>query len=138
MGQRPLDLAVGDMQGPELIPALGIVPEEPDRRRLPPLLQRIEPRPIGRQPRMLGIEPAHELPHQRRIIAARDQPEPRELRLPEPLQQPALDQQLQMPRHARLALPQHMHIVADRQILARRQSENTQPRILRRRPQQGE
>ena len=138
MSQRALDLAVGDVERPQLVPALGVVAEEAHRRRLPALLQGVEPRPVGGQPGMLGIEPAHEFAHQRGIVAAGHQPEAGELRLPEALEQPAFDQQLQVPRHPGLALPQHMHVVADRQILARRQSENAQPRILRRRPQQGE
>src|SRR5207302_641546 len=62
MGEAALDLAVGDVQRAQFVPALRIVAEEPDRRRLPPLLQRIEPRPVRRQPRMLGIEPSYKLP----------------------------------------------------------------------------
>ena len=135
MGERALDLAVGDVQRAKLVPALGVVAEEARRRRLAPLLQRIEPGPVGRQSRMLDVEPAHELAHQGGIVAARDQPEAGELRLAEALQQAAFDQQLQMPRNARLALPQHVHIVADGQVLPRRQRQDAQPRVLRRRPQ---
>ena len=87
---------------------------------------------------MLGVEPAHELAHQGGIVAAGHQPEAGELRLAEALEQPALDQELEMPRDPRLALPQHMDVVADGQVLARRQRQDAQPRILRRRPQQGQ
>jgi len=41
---------------------------------------------------MPGIEPAHELAHQRGIVAAGHQPESRELRLAEALEQAAFDQ----------------------------------------------
>ena len=99
MGERALDLAVGDMQGPQFVPALGVVAEEAHRGRLAALLQGIEPGPVGGQPGMLGIEPAHELAHQGGIVAAGHQPEAGELRLAEALEQPAFDQQLEMPRH---------------------------------------
>ena len=134
MGERALDLAVGDVQGPELIPALGIVAEEAYRGRLATLLQGVEPGAVGGEPGMLGVEPAHELADQGGIVAAGHQPEAGELRLAEALEQAAFDQQLEMPRHPRLALPQHMHIVADGQVFPRRQRQDAQPRVLRRRP----
>ena len=89
MGEGALDLAVGDMQRAQLVPALGVVAEEARRRRLAPLLQRVEPGPVGRQSGMLGVEPADELAHQGGIVAAGDQPEAGELGLAEAFQQAA-------------------------------------------------
>ena len=90
MGERPLDLAVGDVQRAQLVPALGVVAEEAHGRRLAPLLQGVEPRAVGGDAGMLGIEPAHELAHQGGIVADGDQAEARELGLAEALQQARL------------------------------------------------
>ena len=138
MGKGALDLAVGDVQRAQLVPALGVVAEEAHRGGLAALLQRVEPRPVGGDPRMLGVEPAHELAHQGGVIAGGDQPEAGELGLAETLQQARFDQQLQVARHARLALAQHVDIVADGQILARRQRQDAQPGVFGRGPQEGE
>ena len=96
MGERPFDLAVGDVQRAQFVPALGIVAEEARGGGLAPLLQGIEPRAVGGDAGVLGIEPAHELAHQGGIVARRDQAKARELGLAEALQQPRLDQQFQM------------------------------------------
>ena len=138
MGERALDLAVGDMQGAQFVPALGIVAEEAHGGGLAALLQGVEPGAVGGDTGMLGVEPAHELAHQGGVFAGGDQAEAGELGLAEALQQAGLDQQLEMARHARLALAQHMDIVADRQVFARRQRQDAQPRVFGGRPQEGE
>ena len=130
MGQRALDLAVGDVQGPQFVPALGIVAEEAHRGGLPTLLQGVEPGAVGGDPAVLGIDPPHELSHKGCIVAGRHQAKARELRLAKALEQSRFDQKLEMARHARLALPQHVHIVADGQIFARRQRQDSQPRVF--------
>ena len=56
----------------------------------------------------------------------------------EALEQAALDQELEMARDPGLALAQHVDVVADREVLARRQRQDAQPGVLRRRPQQDE
>ena len=132
-----LDLAVGDVQGAQLVPALGVVAEEAHGGGLAALLQGVEPRAVGGDAGVPGIEPAHELAHQGRVVARGDEPEARELGLAEALQQARLDQQLEMARHARLALAQDVDIVADGQILARRQREDAQAACLRPRPAEG-
>ena len=71
MGKRALDLAVGDVQRAQFVPALGIVAEEAHRGRLAALLQGVEPGPVGGDAGVLGIEPAHELAHQGCIVARR-------------------------------------------------------------------
>jgi hypothetical protein len=94
--QRPLDLAVGDVQRPELVPALGVVAEEAHGRRLAALLQGVEAGTVGCDACMLGIDPAHEFAHKGRVVTRRDQAEAGELRLAEALEQPRFDQELQM------------------------------------------
>ena len=138
MAERPLDLAVGDVQCTEFIPALGIVAEEAGGGRLATLLDGIQPGAVGRDPGMLGVEPAHEFAHQGGILAAIGQAEAGELGLAETLQQACLDQQFQVPGDARLALPQHVHIVADGQVLASGQGQYPQPGVFGSGPQQGE
>ena len=90
MGERPLDLAVGDVQRAQLVPALGVVAEEAHGRGLAPLLQGVEPRAVGGDAGVLGIEPAHELAHQGGIVARGDEAEARELGLAEALQRARL------------------------------------------------
>ena len=138
MGERALDLAIGDVQGPQFVPALGIVAEEAHGGVLAALLQGVEPGAVGGDAGMLGIEPAHELAHQGGVVAGGDQTEAGELALAEALQQAGLDHELEMARHPRLALAQHMDVVADRQVLARRQRQDAQPGVLGRRPEKGE
>ena len=138
MGEGELDLAIGDVQGPKLIPALGIVAEEAHCGGLATLLQGIQPGPVGRDPAVPGIDAAHELAHEGGIVAGRHQAKARELRLAEALQQPRFDQKFEMARYPRLALPQHMHVVADRKIFARRQRQDTQSRVFGGGPQEDE
>ncbi len=126
------------MQGAQLVPALGIVAEEAGGGGLAALLDGIEPGAVGGDARMLGVEAAHELAHQGGILAAVGQAETGELGFAEALQQARFDQQFQVPGHARLALAQHVHIVADGQVLAGRQRQDAQPGVLGGRPQQGE
>jgi hypothetical protein len=96
MGERPFDLAVGDMQRAQFVPALGVVAEKARGGSLAPLLQGVEPRTVGGDAGMLGIEPAHELAHQGGIVARRDQAKARELGFPEAFQEPRFDQEFQM------------------------------------------
>ncbi len=138
MGKCALDLAVGNVQGPEFVPALGVVAEEAYGGRLAALLQGIESRAVGCKPGVPRVQPAHEFADEGGIVPARDQPEASELRLAEALEQAAFDQQLEMARHPRLALSQHMNIVADRQIFPRCQREDPQTRVLGRRSQKGQ
>ncbi len=137
MGEGPFDLAVGNVERAELVPALGIIAEETHGGGLAALLQGVEPGTVGGNPGMLGIEAADEFVDEGGIFTARRQPEARELRLPETLQQAGFDQELQVARDAWLALPQHVDIVADRQILAGRQCQDAQPRVLGGCSQQG-
>ena len=138
MGKRALDLAVGDVQGAQFVPALGIVAEEAHRGGLAALLQGVEPGAVGGDAGVLGIEPAHELAHQGGIVAGSHEAEAGELGFAETLEQARFDQEFQMTRHARLALPQHVDVVADRQVLARRQRQDAQPRVFGGGPQEGE
>ena len=96
VGERPFDLAVGDMQRAQLVPALGVVAEEARRGGLAPLLQGVEPRAVGGDAGMLGIEPAHELAHQGGIVARRHEAKARELGFPEAIQEPRFHQEFQM------------------------------------------
>ena len=50
--------------------------------------------------------------------------------LAETIQQPGIAEQLEMPRDARLALPDHLADLTDRQLGARQQREQPQPRGL--------
>src|ERR1700743_2887243 len=43
-----------------------------------------------------------------------------------------------MARNARLALPQHVHVVADGEVLPRRQGQDAQPRVFRCRTQKAQ
>ncbi len=60
------------------------------------LLQGIESGAVGGDAGMLGIEPAHELAHQGRIVARGHEAKAGELRFAEALEQARLDQELQM------------------------------------------
>ena len=55
--------------------------------------------------------------------------------LPKPFEKPRLAKQLQMTANARLALPQNLRQLGDRQFAARQQCQQTQPRRLTGRPQ---
>jgi len=87
---------------------------------------------------MFGIEPAHELAHQGRVVARCDQAEAGELGFAETLQKPCFHQQFQVARHPGLALSQHVDIVAHRQVFAGGEGQNPQPCVLGRGAQKSE
>jgi len=86
---------------------------------------------------MFGIEPAHELAHQGRIVAGRDQAEAGELGFAETFQKACFHQQFQVARHPGLALSQHVDIVAHRQVFAGGEGQNAQPGVFGRGTQKG-
>ena len=96
MRQRTLDLAIGDVQRAQFVPALGVVAEEAHGGGLAPLLQGVEPRTVGGDAGVLGIESPHELADQGGIVARRDEAKARELGLAEALQEPGFHQEFQM------------------------------------------
>ena len=138
MDERAFDLAVGHVQRAQLVPALGIVAEEPRGGGLAALLQGVEPGAIGGEAGMLGIEPAHEFAHQGRVVARGNQAEAGELGLPETLQKACFHQQFQVARHPGLALSQHVDVVAHRQVFAGGEGQNAQPCVFGSGPQEGQ
>ena len=93
---NPLDLAIGDVQGAQFVPALGVVPEKANRGGLAALEQAVEPGAIGGDAGMLGIEAADELAHQGGIVAAGGQAEAGELGFAETLEEAGFDEQFQV------------------------------------------
>ena len=130
---RGLDGGLGHVQRAQLVP-FGRQPREEGLGGLGPLLaDGVEPGAILRQRRRLALEPADQRVGQ--AGAGLGQPEERPGTLAVALDQPRLDQQLEMARDPRLRLAQDVGEVGDRKLALDQQRQDAQARLLRRRPQ---
>ena len=137
MGEGALDLAVGDMQCAQPSQRWALSRKKRAAAVSAPLLQASSRRGRRRCGRTWDRGGARTPPDECGIVADVTKRKRVNWASRKRSQQARLDQQLQMARDARLALPQHVHVVADGQIFARRQRQNAQPGIFGRRPQEG-
>jgi hypothetical protein len=125
--QRRLDLPLVDIKRTDVVPS----------RRI---LAKIGSRDLGALPldrgqslqieadRPVSLAARHDqVPHQGACRAAGAQAIEHPTALAKAVEQSGIAQQLQMPRHARLALPEDLRQFADRQLAARAQNQEPQP-----------
>jgi hypothetical protein len=101
----------------------------------PAPLDRRKPLPVECPHRIVGIEEAQKPACQLSRRRVRGQPEIDMYPLGRPVEQPGIGQQFQMPRHARLALPENFHHVADSELALGQKRDQPKPRRLRERPE---
>src|SRR5262249_53202997 len=134
---RRLDLVLIDMERADAMPFRGIGAEIGIGRLGALPLHGFEPRIVEEHRRVVsrhGIANAlGELGDAPALRQAIEDPGA----LTEAVEQPGLAKELQVPRHARLALPQNIGELADGQLAARAKEQEPQSRWLGRRPQTG-
>ena len=127
---RRLHRVIGDMQFADTVPLGGMAREILLRRGHPRRTYGGEPFAVARDGGVVGIEALDELTRERRAAAALAEPEEGPGALAEALDQPGLGEQPQVPRDARLRLPQNVGEVGDRQLGLGKQRDDAQPRLL--------
>ena len=130
VADRALDRLVGDMELADAVPLRGVGAEIVLRRRGPRGAHRREPVAVARDHRVLRVELRDQGAGELGRAAGFGQPEERPGALAEALDQPGLDQKLEMARDARLRLPQDLGQVGHRQLGLAEQHQDAQARFL--------
>ena len=115
-GDGLLDGVIGDMQLADPVPLGGVATEIGLRDRLPLRPHRCQPLAIARERRVGRVEPGNEIAGELGGPAPLAQAEEGPRPFAEPVDQPGLGQEPQMPRDARLRLAQDVGEVRDRQL----------------------
>ena len=124
------------MQCADAIPVARLIGEIGRGLLAPRLADDVEPRAVGREDRIGGVELADEVAGE---LAARvGEPEEGPGALPLADGEPGLGQELQVAGHPRLRLAEDGDELADRQLGLIEQAEDPQPRFLARRLEPGE
>ena len=138
LGQRRLDLALVDVERADAVPLRGIFAEIGGGELGALALDRGQPLQIERDRRVGLAAGGDEMAGQRARRAARAEAIEDPAAFAKAVEKTRLAQQLQMARHARLALPEDLRQFADRQLAAGAQNQEAQSRRLGHRAQGGE
>ena len=130
VADRGLDRLVGDMKLADAVPLRGVGTEVVLRRSRPRGAHRREPVAVARHHRVIRVELRDQGAGELGRAARFGQPEERPGALAEALDQPGLDQQLEMARDARLRLPQDLRQVGNRQFGLAEQDQDAQACFL--------
>ena len=124
---RRLDRTVGRVQRADLVPAGGIGREIGGRPLLPLALDGAQPFEVALDLRVAVMDARHQRVDEfaRGIIVRQPEECPRTFLVA--ADQPGLEQQLEMPRHARLRLVEDLGEVGDGEVAARQQRQDAQP-----------
>ena len=128
---RPLDLALGDVERADLVPHFGVAGEIAVGRLGALGADRLGPRRIGGEQRLRrSVRPLVDEREQRldplRIGERQEHP----AALLAPLEHAGVGEDLEVARNARLALAEHLRQLADRQLHQPQQREDAQPRRI--------
>ena len=128
---RPLDLALGDVERADLVPDRGMAGEIALGGLGSLGANGLSPRRIGGEQRSRrAIGPAVDQREHRLDRARLGQRQEHPAALLAPLEHAGVGEDLQMARHPRLALAQHLRQLADRQLHQPQQREDAQPRRI--------
>jgi hypothetical protein len=137
VADRALHRLIGDMQLADAVPLGGVRAEISLSGVGARAAHRGQSLAVAHHHRILRIEPCHQRAGNLRAAASFSQPEERPGAFAETLHQPGFNQQPEMPRNARLRLPQDVGEVGDGQFGLRHQRQHAQPRRLARRLEGG-